>query len=291
MSEPEELGAVDRLVRARLDREIARTDASPLIDRLRAGRDRSVATRRARSRLFVRSVIAASLLIVSFLVGRQFGPTTANAATILRHLRAGSERNVDRCYRSHFAPDLKAAGNEPSSDGLLWTRGDRFRAECALGSRRVKIGRQADGVIWFSLSPSEGVRFADDGTTLPQEIAAICAINSMTVPSLVDNVLKDFDVRADGPASDALAETSLVWARRKAGRTHPFLSAALLEIDARTDTLVRVVLWLEDDGRSRGTVAYTFVESARKGDGPYRLESHVDPTASITTRSFEKTRD
>ena len=140
------------------------------------------------------------------------------------------------------------------------------------------------------MSPSrrKGIRFPKDDSPLPKEVAIICSINSMTVPRLVDDVLADFDLRAAEPASSADGATNLVWARLKPGRSHPMLSAALLEIDAENHLLTRLVLWTVRDGRPRGTVTYTLLGTATQGDEQYRLQSHLDPDAKVEIHRFQR---
>ena len=114
----------------------------------------------------------------------------------------------------------------------------------------------------------------------------LCDVNSLTVPALMDDVLVDFDLNAEGPSSHARAATSVVWARLKPGRSHPLISTALLEIDARSGALLRLVLWIVREGRPNGTVTYTLIESAIRGDEEYRLESHLDPGAEVEIHRF-----
>ena len=175
---------------------------------------------------------------------------------------------------------------EGPSESVLWTRGDRFWSDCSIGDIRLAIGREEDGTLWVSPSRKKGIRFAGGDSQLPKEVAVLCDVNSLTVPALMDEVLADFDLRAEGPSSHAAEATSLVWARLKPGRSHPLISAALLEIDARSGALLRLVLWTVREGRPNGTVTYTLFDSATRGDDDYRLESHLDPGAEVEIQSF-----
>ena len=64
-------------------------------------------------------------------------------------------------------------------------------------------------------------------------------------------------------------------------------TTALLEIDGRSGALIRLVLWIVREGRPNGTVTYTLIEGATRGDGEYRLESHLDPDAEIEIHRFK----
>jgi hypothetical protein len=294
--DPEErtLEAVDRLVRAHLERETARTDATGLEARIRAGLLSGACGLRARPRRWSRplgwSLAAAAIVIAAFLGARWPGPAEANAATLLRSVRAEHAHGVDRCYRVHFAPDPRywdaKKKIEGPSESVLWTRGDRFWSDCWIADIHLVIGREEDGTLWVSPSRKKGIRFAGGRSKMPGEVAVLCDINALTVPALLDSVLADFDLRAEGPAEHGGETTSLVWARLKPGRSHPLIATALLEIDVRTDALRRLVLWTLRDGRPGGTVTYTLLESARHSDGDYLLASHLDPDAEVEIQSF-----
>jgi hypothetical protein len=290
---------LDRLVRAHLEREAERVDPSALLARLREGQARAEGPGAAPPRASRRKAgrwtrpagwltVAAAVLVGAFLGGRALGPAPANAAALLRDVRAIHARGIDRCYRVHFAPDPRS-WDGPNvlggpSESVLWTRGDRFWADCSIGPLRLKLGRSEEGGLWVSPAPDKGVRLSGERSQLPDRLAVLLDLNAMTVPTLVDDVLADFDLRAQGPAPGDPEASSLVWARLKPGRSHPLIAAALLEIDGHSDTLRRLVLWTVSDGRPHGTVTYTLIDSATQDDDRFRLESHLDPGAKIETQ-------
>jgi len=232
-----------------------------------------------------------AVVLGAFLGGRYFNPAAANAATILRQVRVAHEKGVDRSYRVHYAPDPRYWDGkkvlEGPSESVLWTRGDRFWSDCTIGPIHLAIGREEDGTLWVSPSRKKGIRFEGGASQFPPEVAVLCDVNSLTVPKLVDEVLVDFDLRADRSAPASKGATSVVWARLKPGRSHPLISSALLESDDRSGTLVRLVLWTVRDGRPNGTVTYTLIEGATRDDGDYRLASHLDPGADVETHRFD----
>ncbi|SIO67915.1 hypothetical protein SAMN05444166_8463 [Singulisphaera sp. GP187] len=311
MSDPEEriFEAVDRLVRAHLDGQTERTDATDLHARIReelapAARPAAATIRTGRAawisfehwpRVLSWSMGAALIAIVvgAFFGGRSLSPTTANAATLLRTARGIHAHGLDRCYRVHYAPDPRYWDGkkmlEGPSESVLWTRGDRFWANCTIGTIHLAIGREADRSLWVSPSRMHGIRFADRESQLPHDVAVLCEINSMTVPSLMDEVLADFHLRAEGPTSNAGTTPNLVWARLKPGRSHSLISAALLEIDAQSGVLLRLILWTVREGRPNGTVTYTLIQSAKQDDEQYRLASHLDPGAKVEIHRLAKT--
>ncbi|MEJ7639320.1 MAG: hypothetical protein WKF75_15420, partial [Singulisphaera sp.] len=135
-----------------------------------------------------------------FLGGRYFNPAAASAATILRQVRVAHARGVDRCYRVHYAPDPRywdgAKTLEGPSDSVLWTRGDRFWSECAIGQLRLAIGREEDGTLWVSPSRKKD-RFAG-GNRNCRKRSRCSATLVLTVSAAMDDVLVDFDLNAEG---------------------------------------------------------------------------------------------
>jgi hypothetical protein len=294
--------ALDRLVGLYLDRETQRADVTGLLARIlppgpqpspagaaAGGAVASVPTRR-RPRSLAWSAATALAVIAAFLGGRYLGPMAASAGVLLRDARSIHSGGVDRCYRLQYAPDPRSWDGknqlEGPSESVLWTRGDRFWADCTIGEIKLAIGRDENGVLWVSPSRSKGIEFSNPASQLPEEVALICAINSMTIPTLVEDVLADFELRAERRSAGPDGATTVVWAKLKADRSHPLLSAAMLEIDARSNVVVRLVLWTVRDGRPKGTVTYTLLESAPQSDDQYRLRSHLDPDALIETHTL-----
>ena len=296
---PQTDDGVDGLVRSYLDGEAERIDASAVLDRIRASRPlvrreevaavgaADVAARRS-SRLWTWAAATAAAVVVAFVGGRHLGSDLANAAVVLRDVQAVHSQGVDRCYRVQYAPDPRHWDGknklEGPSQSVLWTRGDRFWSDCAIGDARLAIGREADGTLWVAPSRKKGIRFANDESRLPKEVALLCAINSMSVPKLVDEVLAGFDLRADAEVGEE--GRTVIWATLKPGHSHPLLSSALLEIDERNNVVARLVLWMVRDGRSRGTVTFTLLESARRNGDQYELATYLDTDAQIENQTF-----
>jgi hypothetical protein len=315
---------VDRLVREHLERLASRTDAAPLIARLRNAeassalaspttlasrlnpKDDAAPERTGRGRRSWRAprlawaVPTLAVAVAAFFIGRWLSPSTADAAQVVHAARAALRQNGDRSYRGTFHPDPSYWDGKNllrgPSETILWTRGDRFWAETRWDNVRLTYGRDEEGTIWLSPSRSTGTRFS--GGETPEEIELYCTINSMTASRLLDDVLADFDLRtcdvsgeagSEGPESAPKATGGGrrgVIASLKPGRSHPFLSSALLEID-ESDTLVRLILWTLDNGQPRGTMTYTLAETSNVDDAVYRLSYHVDEDAKISDRPFE----
>ncbi len=294
MTEPSELEPVDRLVRSYLDRATEQTDATDLLARIRASQAaESPRPSRARTaRWLVWGVLTSAAVILAFLGGRQFGPQPLFAAAVVREARYVHANVVDRSYLVQFVPD-PATWNpqnrlEGPSRSVLWTRGDdRFWADCEIANLKLAIGRDEHGMLWAASSRDKGVRFSNEPSQLPADIAVLCDINSMSIPRLLDDVLADFELRGDEVLTSDGDRRSVVWAGLKPGRTHSLLANAMLEIDAESNVIVRLVLWtVREDGRPKGTVTFTLLRSARPDDAQYRLESHLDADAEIDTQTM-----
>jgi hypothetical protein len=307
--DPHAVDPVDRVVADHLQQLARRVDASGLIERVcrpvpapsvaRAQTHTVLADSPRWQRTTAWALLTTLAVLVAFAGGRWFTPASADAATVLRTVHIVHSRPIDRCYRVQFAPDADYwDGRNPftgPSETLLWTRGDRFWADATLGHVKLVYGRDEQGMLWVSPSRSTGIELSGPDGELPEELAMYCSINEMTVPSLVENVLADFDLRADGPSAGhaageedlAVAGTrnSVVWATLKPGHSHPLIASALLEIDP-SGTLVRLILWTVDKGKSRGTVTFTLVETARGSDEQYRLSSHLDADAEVRVHQF-----
>ncbi|TWT42790.1 hypothetical protein KOR42_46450 [Thalassoglobus neptunius] len=295
---------IDDLVRNHLDEQTLRFETTAFVDRLvgqlpkpqlpKPQSAESSPSSRSWGSPLVWSVTTALGFVIAFLIGRSISPSQIQAATILRDVSEVHTQPMDRCYDVHFAPD-PAYWNERNpftgpSDTVLWTRGDRFWADATVGKIRLVYGRDGQGKVWVSPDRSTGIQIYGSDEELPEDIAMFVAINSMTVPSLIENVLADFDLRADGPLSEDATKrsdisqsgmgNSVIWATLKPGRSHSLISSALLEVD-ETDTLVRLILWTVDKGEPRGVVSFTLVNTDEIGDEQYQLTAHLDPDAEI----------
>lgn len=285
---------VDDLVARYLRLAQARTDVVPLLERIEADRRLNASVvktdkftiGRSPRRAAGWSLIAAAL-VIAFFVGRSFDGRSAQAATLLKSVQTVHQQSIDRCYRVWHAPEATSDSQAATgSESVLWTRGDRAWAETAIGSSRIKIGRDKTGTIWLAPSRQKGVRFSPEKSEFPKEVEMLCQISSLTVPVLVDQVLADFELKKDGPIAHVDGRHSMIWARLKEGRSHAFLSAAMLEVNVEHNLLVRLVLWIHTADGPNGTVTYMLVNQPAPGEESYRLESHLDAGAVIEDHSF-----
>ncbi|QGJ69935.1 Hypothetical protein PBC10988_16240 [Planctomycetales bacterium 10988] len=246
----------------------------------------------------------AAALVVAFFWGRSFDLSSADAATVLHEVSLAHSQPIDRQYLVNFTPTPEFwKKNRPftgPAQTILWTRGDQFWGDAKLGSYQLVYGRDDEGLLWLSTSSSKGIELARPGDPLPEEIAVACVINSMSIPTLVDEVLKDFDLTVIGPSNghyhfDApfgqssfqqSPGNSLVHAKLKLGHHHALIHSALMEIDP-SDTLVCLILWTVSDGEPRGTTSFNLVKTANIGEEQYRLPFHLDEGATIKKHQYK----
>ncbi|HVJ87288.1 MAG TPA: hypothetical protein VM452_16645 [Caulifigura sp.] len=293
MNDPLPPDPIDDLVAAHLRQLEGHVDAAPLLERIEADLRLNTAlsassTDGRRIRRIAMAGLMAAVVLIAFLGGRYFDARAVHAATLLKSVRFVHRQLVDRCYLVQHAAERSADSRSPdaASESILWTRGDSFWSDAALGAKRLKLGREDSGTLWLAPNPKKGIRFSPEKTAFPPEVETLCQISSMTVPVLVDEVLADFDLRTDRPVNGPDGQRSVVWANLKKGRSHAFLSAAMLEVDVETNLLVRLVLWLHKAHGPNGTVTYTLVDRPAPGDASYRLETYLDSDAVIEDHTF-----
>lgn len=297
---------VDELVRSYLERRFERLDTSALRSRIAIGVATSESLAKpaaAPSPSVVTSAIRSSrrkltyllatgvALVIAFLGGRYFGPASASAATVLENVREVHSQPIDRCYQVHYVPDQRYWDGKNKllgpSQSVLWTRGDRFFADCRIGDISLAIGRDADGLLWVSPSRKKAIVFGGSDVSLPPDLATLCDINTMSLSKLVDDVLADFDFQIEQRETSEGRSKSVIWADPKSGREHQLISAAVIEVDETTNAIERLVLWVHRDGRPNGTVTYTWTETSRRADEFYALKSHLASDAVIEIQQQE----
>ena len=149
----------------------------------------------------------------------------------------------------------------------------------AFGDQSAAWGRDPQGGVWFTLSPDAGARLEPD--EVPETLASACDLRSLEPESLLRSILADFHLRRE-PTTNP--DTYLIHAEVKDGHTNSRYRSALLEVDAASHVLRRVVLHRMHKGRSVATVTFTLVQSALNDDATYTLAGHLSPDAEVLDR-------
>ena len=85
-------------------------------------------------------------------------------------------------------------------------------------------------------------------------------------------VVRDFDLKRETSGRDPTSTTQVVRATLKPGRSHPAIRGAVLEIDAETRLVRKMVLERVSRGQPPAAATYTLIETRARDDGKFRLE-------------------
>jgi hypothetical protein len=292
---------VDSLVRQHLAAQAATVDAADMLARVRAARhnrNASPGTRYTR-RLLIRGLWGfgtAAAVLLAFIVGWHIGesPVQASAETLLREARQVHALPLDRCYLVQAVPEPDGVLSRypqfaQPRETRLWTRGDRFWIESTNPEKRWAWGREDQGRLWLSLDGKRGVSFDKaelmEHDEMFQAVNITCEMFSMRVETLLDEVLAGFNLQRDKTETIGSVATHRIHAELKPGASSPRLRSALLEIDAETRVLRRLVLQRTRKGQPLATVTFTLVETLAQNDDTYTLEGHLNPDAELLGRN------
>lgn len=269
---------VDDLVRAYLRRKAQQSDAATGLQRVRA----TLGAARPRRRPWW---LAAAVVGLALLAGGlYFGSGRASAEALVRQALQAHAMSVDRCYLVETQPDSGSPLWQAMRQSRLWTRGDRFWIESSIGPRQWSWGRDEEGQLWLAVSANRGLRY--EAGEAPETLAFLCDVYSMKIETLLGDVLANFDLQRE----EAEPGTYRIRAELKPGHSHPSLRSAVLEIDAETKVLKKIVLARNFRGRPTKTATFTLIDSRNVDDSRYQLEGHLTAPYQIFSRSFEPQR-
>ena len=274
---------IDGLVRAHLENQARGIDPKPLSARIWDAMERRAAAPR---KAFFRGLswaAAAAVLLLAFFGGSWIRPVRASPATIVREAQKAHHLPLDRCYLVEVQKEPDTADETaPWRQTRLWSRGDRFWIESTNPRARWAWGRDEKGGIWMASGQGHGIRFDPDET--PRWLSTTCDIMSMRLETLLDEVLRDFDLAREPAPAGTASSGIVIRADPRPGRPHPRIGGALLEIDAETRVVRRLVLKRSRQYQAVATVTYTLVETAARDLDLYQIEGHLQPPFDICTR-------
>jgi hypothetical protein len=301
--------AIEALVRRSLERSAERSDPRPVFARLQAAWPTPVAPgeekpgrrkeRRPRPLLagswaWGLSAAAAVVLLMSAWLLRP-SLVQASPESLVRAAKQAHRLPLDRCYLVEVRKD-SAVYDEcfPMTSQVrltrLWTRGDRFWVESVSPERRWDWGRDERNHVWFAFEPHRAVRLEPSET--PRWLNLCCDLYCIRLEQLLGTVLRDFDLEREtaGDGSGSVSGTQVVRANMKPGRSHPSIKSVVLEIDAESRVVRRMVIERMYKGQPFATVTCTLVETETLDDDKFQLEGHLVAPSTIYTRDFEPAR-
>ena len=272
---------VEGLIRAYLDAQVTPVEALRMLKRARAPRARV-----RRSRWFVGLAAGLLGLVVFWGLGSTKGLIKADV--LVREAREAHSRGLDRHYRSTatirpealaFHPNLKQIEGFHSD---LWTRGDRFHVRARGPGGSFDWGREQGGRTWVAATDRIGLVF--EPGEVPDALTVASELLSLDADEVLGEMLTGFDLLeepadpSDGPGVVRIRATP------RAGRAHPRLVSATLDIDARSKVVRRMTMARGPRGRAAVDVAFTLVDSDAEPDPAYTLEGHLGPGAEVFDR-------
>jgi hypothetical protein len=299
---------IEALVRRSLERGAERIDPRPVFERLQAawpapatgseatesaGRTASRGRFPAASWAWGLSAAAAVLLLLTAWLLRP-SPVLASPESLVREATQAHRLPLDRCYIVEVRKD-SAVYDEcfPMTSQVrltrLWTRGDRFWIESKSADRHWDWGRDPGNRVWFAFEPNRAVRL--EAGEVPRWLSLCCDLYCIQLEQLLGTVLRDFTLEREIPGDDASTEsapaTQVVRALMKPGRSHPSIKSVVLEIDAESRVVRRMVIERMYKGQPFATVTCTLVETETLDDDKFQLEGHLTAPYTVYTRDFE----
>ena len=281
---------LDAAVRGHLDTEAARTDPAAVWDALsrRLAADAAppaVPSRPRRLRRWALGAVAVAALAAAVLVAVSVVPPTRQAAAspadVVEAARAAHAAPVDRCYAVTVELPPGTGLGVSGRRGTLCTRGDRCVVTPGFG-RAGAWGRDGTGRVWIAPTRAAAARF--DEAELPPVLRDRVKITGLELPTLLDDVLKNYDLTWADPPSPAAAAYDVTATRR--GPTPPFgLAAAGITVERGTDVVTALVLHRPLPGGGEARIAYTLEPTGTAaGEAAYAAEGHLDPGAPVYDR-------
>jgi hypothetical protein len=299
--------AIDALIRRSLDRCAEQRDPRPAFDRLMTAWQPESATmpmaplsvNRPRAggarwgRWAVGASAAAAVLVLFALSTFHSQPVLARAETLVREAKKAHRLPLDRCYlvevrRDSPLYDQTSPMTATTRQTRLWTRGDRFWVESVQPQQRWAWGRDERNRVWIAVGPHRGLRLDPD--EVPPWLDLCCDLFCIKVEQLLGTVLRDFDLERESSGGDASPATQIVRATPRPGPRRSNLRSVVLEIDAETRVVRRMVIERMAWGQPFATATYTLADTQTLDDRMYQLEGHLSDPHLVFTRDFQPER-
>jgi hypothetical protein len=293
---PKPEAGVDEIVRAQLDAEAVRVDAAGMwanvLTRLEAEAEAATAAEAEtpspqpasspspqrnpalrRFAIFATFAgLAAAIIFVVFFLGTT-REVMASPAEVVQDARTAHSRS-DRCYTQTIQFSRGMQITFPLvSDGehlTVCVRGNRFVVDPGFGGKGA-WGRDETGRIWVAPNREAAARFEE--SELPVPIRDAAKIRGLELDTLLDDVLKDFDLEWNAPPTEA--NFSIKATRRGAAKFGQLVSADLV-IEKNTKLVKSLTLRRQLGHEANVIITFTFTGATEKDPAAYTAEGHVD---------------
>lgn len=206
--------------------------------------------------------------------------SAGGAGAMVRHALDAARGGTDRRYAVRVEP-APARPRDPRAratpaDSTLWVRDARFVQSTEVDGNHLAWGRDAEGAVWFTLSPRTVAVFGAD--EIPEALRDVCDLRTLELTTLLESLLADFDLERRG--GDGATETIVARPRSR----HPRIGTVEIAIDRDTRQVVKAVLERRRRGRLVATVRFTLEETGPRDDEAYRWQAHVGSDAAVLDR-------
>ena len=197
---------------------------------------------------------------------------------LVREAQSAFRSEEDRSYRIHIDLEPGAAELFPflamlaPVDSPLWARNGLLRIDVSQEGRAWSCGRDAQKRVWIKPEPGIGLIF--DADEVPAPLAQALDLCSMDLKTLLGAMLTDFDVASlrDEGVPEGVRR---VRGTLKPNRANSRMRSIVVDIEARTKLVQRVVVTRWHAGRSLAGVSFTFAQNGTQPEASYQLSSHL----------------
>jgi hypothetical protein len=275
---------VEPILRAYFDRLEAEVDAEGVLAKVRQRLDTAPRRNRPwRAPVWILAT-AAGLLVAAGSWLASPSPRPVRADALVRQVVEAQSASVDRLYHSRVAIRPGVMETHPGlrlvegSHSEIWTRGDRFWAQCETRGVAFAWGRDDQGRIW--VAPNRQVGLIYEPGEVPDSFVLAAELLSLRPEGLLSEMLQSFDLVNEPARSDDGPHLRRVRATPRPGGSYPRLLAATLEIDTQARLVRKLTLTRGLKGKPLADVVFTLVDASPQPDQTYTLEGHLDPDAA-----------
>jgi hypothetical protein len=283
---PEPEKGLDELVRAKLDAEASRIDATPLFSNILSRlekenlaeipKPRRVWPKKLAFAMAIGSLAAVLFLSLTFWPAGQ--EVMASPTEIVEAARSANPADSIRHYQMTLDLPPRARemfpylANGPRS---IYTCGDQFVVEPGFGGKGA-WGRDEQGRLW--IAPTRDGAAIFDEKELPQSLRNVVTIHELQLDSLLEETLADFELNWSQTPHKSDAFYSITATRKNRLRPFRVLSAELV-IDKKTKVIQSLVLHRKAFGEETARLTFQLQPAESNAAVSFQLKDHLKESA------------